>query len=223
MSFNKKDDYYVGIDIGTGSLGVAVTDTEYNLIKAKGKDFWFVREYETAKTQLTRRTNRISKRRLHRHQVRIGLIRSYFADDVLGYDPLFFIRQDNSKYYQEDKDFKLASKNCLFDEQGYGDKEYYKEYPTIFHLRKALIEDKKISAERYSRLLYLAIINMFEHRGHFLLNTTSSDINSDMVKEAGETVINYLYDSVDENLNEITYENFCRNYICLFDYLFISS
>ena len=32
MSFNKKDDYYVGIDIGTGSLGVAVTDTEYNLI-----------------------------------------------------------------------------------------------------------------------------------------------------------------------------------------------
>lgn len=207
MSFNKKDDYYVGIDIGTGSLGVAVTDTEYNLIKAKGKDFWFVREYETAKTQLTRRTNRISKRRLHRHQVRIGLIRSYFADDVLGYDPLFFIRQDNSKYYQEDKDFKLASKNCLFDEQGYGDKEYYKEYPTIFYLRKALIEDKKISAERYSRLLYLAIINMFEHRGHFLLNTTSSDINSDMVKEAGETVINYLYDSVDENLNEITYEN----------------
>lgn len=103
MNSDRKADYYVGLDMGTGSLGVAVTDPQYHLLKVKGKDFWFVREYETAHPQLERRTHRISKRRLQRHQVRIGLIRSYFADDVLEHDPLFYIRQDNSKYYREDK------------------------------------------------------------------------------------------------------------------------
>ena len=198
MNSDRKADYYVGLDMGTGSLGVAVTDPQYHLLKVKGKDFWFVREYETAHPQLERRTHRISKRRLQRHQVRIGLIRSYFADDVLEHDPLFYIRQDNSKYYREDKDSRLLTKDSLFAEPNYGDKEYYKEYPTVFHLRQALLKDEISSEERYSRLLYLAIINMFEYRGHFLLNTDSGDVNFEMVKDAGETVMNYLYDSMEE-------------------------
>ena len=93
MNSDKREDYYVGLDMGTGSLGGAVTDTQYHLLKVKGKDFWFVREYETAKSQLDRRTHRIAKRRLQRHKARIGLIRSYFAEDVLKRDPLFYIRQ----------------------------------------------------------------------------------------------------------------------------------
>ena len=52
MNSDKREDYYVGLDMGTGSLGGAVTDTQYHLLKVKGKDFWFVREYETAKSQL---------------------------------------------------------------------------------------------------------------------------------------------------------------------------
>lgn len=55
MNSDKREDYYVGLDMGTGSLGGAVTDTQYHLLKVKGKDFWFVREYETAKSQLDRR------------------------------------------------------------------------------------------------------------------------------------------------------------------------
>lgn len=61
MNSDKREDYYVGLDMGTGSLGGAVTDTQYHLLKVKGKDFWFVREYETAKSQLDRRTHRIAK------------------------------------------------------------------------------------------------------------------------------------------------------------------
>ena len=110
MNSDKREDYYVGLDMGTGSLGGAVTDTQYHLLKVKGKDFWFVREYETAKSQLDRRTHRIAKRRLQRHKARIGLIRSYFAEDILKHDPLFYIRQDNSKYYHEDKDVRLTTK-----------------------------------------------------------------------------------------------------------------
>ena len=194
MNSDKREDYYVGLDMGTGSLGGAVTDTQYHLLKVKGKDFWFVREYETAKSQLDRRTHRIAKRRLQRHKARIGLIRSYFAEDVLKRDPLFYIRQDNSKYYQEDKDVRLTTKDSIFADPGYGDKEYHddKEYPTIFHLRQALLRDQIKDEERYSRFLYLAIINMFEHRGHFLLNTESSDLNADMIKDVGELVMNAI-------------------------------
>ena len=194
MNSDKREDYYVGLDMGTGSLGGAVTDTQYHLLKVKGKDFWFVREYETAKSQLDRRTHRIAKRRLQRHKARIGLIRSYFAEDVLKRDPLFYIRQDNSKYYQEDKDVRLTTKDSIFADPGYGDKEYHddKEYPTTFHLRQALLRDQIKDEERYSRFLYLAIINMFEHRGHFLLNTESSDLNADMIKDVGELVMNAI-------------------------------
>ena len=44
MNSDKREDYYVGLDMGTGSLGGAVTDTQYHLLKVKGKDFWFVRK-----------------------------------------------------------------------------------------------------------------------------------------------------------------------------------
>lgn len=37
MNSDKREDYYVGLDMGTGSLGGAVTDTQYHLLKVKGK------------------------------------------------------------------------------------------------------------------------------------------------------------------------------------------
>lgn len=39
MNSDKREDYYVGLDMGTGSLGGAVTDTQYHLLKVKGKIF----------------------------------------------------------------------------------------------------------------------------------------------------------------------------------------
>lgn len=56
-------------------------------------------------------------------------------------------------------------KNSLFNDPDYTDAEFHKEYPTIFHLRKALIEGKKVDL----RLLYLAIEHIMKHRGHFLM------------------------------------------------------
>ena len=34
--------YYLGLDIGTDSVGYAVTDTEYRLLKFHGSDAWGV-------------------------------------------------------------------------------------------------------------------------------------------------------------------------------------
>ena len=50
----------------------------------------------------------------------------------------------------------------------YSDEEYYKQYPTIFHLRKELIENRN---PHDVRLVYLTILNMFKHRGHFLIES----------------------------------------------------
>ena len=33
-------DYYIGLDIGTNSVGIAATDPNYNLIKYKGEPVW---------------------------------------------------------------------------------------------------------------------------------------------------------------------------------------
>lgn len=35
-----RENYYVGLDIGTDSVGWAVTDPEYKLLRVKGKDMW---------------------------------------------------------------------------------------------------------------------------------------------------------------------------------------
>lgn len=32
--------YYLGLDMGTSSLGWAVTDEKYRLLRMKGKDLW---------------------------------------------------------------------------------------------------------------------------------------------------------------------------------------
>ena len=103
MNSNKKT-YYLGLDMGTNSVGWAVTDEQYNLIRIKGKDVWGIREFDEAKTAVDRRSKRISRRRRQREVARIGLLKTYFDEVIREEDPNFFIRLDNSKYHAEDKD-----------------------------------------------------------------------------------------------------------------------
>ena len=46
----KFEEYYIGLDMGTGSVGWAVTDPTYNIIKRHGKALWGIRLFESAKT-----------------------------------------------------------------------------------------------------------------------------------------------------------------------------
>ncbi len=185
-------EYYLGLDMGTNSVGWAVTDKNYKIIRAKGKDLWGIREFDEASTSAERRTHRISRRRRQRELARIGLLKSYFADAINEVDPNFYIRLDNSKYYLEDKEECVRYKYGIFNDKDYTDVDYYKEFPTIFHLRKALIEEDR---EFDVRLIYLAILNMFKHRGHFL-NASISDKNNTINLESA-------YKSVVESVNEI--------------------
>ena len=53
--------YYLGLDMGTNSVGWAATDPGYRLLKAKGKDLWGIREFNEASGAVERRTHRISR------------------------------------------------------------------------------------------------------------------------------------------------------------------
>lgn len=158
-----KQEYYLGLDMGTSSVGWAVTDKEYHLLRKKGKDLWGVRLFSEAVTSEKRRGFRTARRRLQREKVRIGYLKELFAEEIQKVDPGFYQRLEDSKYYEEDKEIRQPF--ALFADQKYTDKQYYEDYPTIFHLRRELMESEE---PHDVRLVYLAILNMFKHRGHFL-------------------------------------------------------
>ena len=178
---------YVGIDMGTNSVGMAVTDENYNLYRVKGKDFWCSRLFSEANTAVERRTNRIARRRRQREVARLGVLRELFSEEINKVDAGFFQRLDESKYHLEDRDTQQPY--ALFADSGYTDKEYYNDYPTIFHLRNELLHPTK---EEYDvRLVYLAIANMFKHRGHFLNDT----LDVEKITSSAEEVYQLLVES----------------------------
>lgn len=181
----KKEKMYVGIDMGTNSVGMAVTDENYNLYRVKGKDFWCSRVFEEANTAVERRTNRISRRRRQREVARQGVLRGLFANEINKVDEGFFARLDESKYHMEDRDNQQPY--ALFADTGYTDKNYFDEYPTIFHLRNELLHPTKDAYD--VRLVYLAIANMFKHRGNFLNETLDVEKITSNAKEVYQLLV----------------------------------
>ncbi len=177
---NLKDiPYYIGLDCGTSSVGFAVTDKSYNLLRAKHKDMWGSHLFDEAQTAENRRIQRNARKRLHRQKERIKLLQSIFAEEIGKIDPTFFLRLNESSLLQEDRSNNNKQPFTLFNDDGYTDKEFYQRYKTIYHLRSALIEG---TAENDPRLVYLALQHIIKNRGHFLFPgenfSAVNDINS---------------------------------------------
>ena len=160
-----KKEYYIGLDIGTNSLGGAVTDTDYNVIKKNGKALWGVRLFTEAETAAERRTFRTSRRRVQRRRQRIKLLQELFAPEIAKVDMGFFQRMSESRLYAEDRSEGNKQSNALFNDKDYFDRNYFKKYPTIYHLRKELMESRE---PHDAREVYLAVHHILKHRGHFL-------------------------------------------------------
>lgn len=188
-------DYYLGLDMGTSSVGWAVTDDTYKILRAKGKDLWGVRLFETASTAEGRRTQRVAKRRRQREVARIGVVKDFFHDEIKKIDPNFYERLEDSKYHLEDKRFN--SKFGIFADKNFTDKQYYEMYPTIFHLRMALINGNE---KQDIRLIYLAVLNLFKHRGHFLNKSMDSDVDASATNIAYEAMVELLDSLLDIQL-----------------------
>ena len=144
--------YYLGIDAGSSSVGWAVTDTMYHVLKTKGKAMWGVRLFPDASTAAERRTHRAARRRLQRRKQRLDILEMLFAPALNEKDPQFLARMHESDLWQEDK--SINSKYSLFSDSNFNDCDYHAQYPTIYHLRSELAH----STDSHDvRLVYLAL------------------------------------------------------------------
>lgn len=237
------NNYFIGLDIGTNSVGWALTDDNYNLQKVNGKSTWGVRLFDEAVTAKDRRTKRSLRRRLHRRRVRLNYLRELFRPAIEQIDSEFFKRLENSYLYiNDDKQtgtrVDFAAKNNaklygeskrfhLFEGQGITDREYYSDFPTIYHLRKALIDEKitkcittsdgELKNIEYTphynlydpRLVYLALSGHLKNRGHFLYdipNVKQYLLGGDNLKTNINNIANALYLSIsgDPDYSDVT-------------------
>ena len=156
-------DYFVGLDMGDASVGWAVTDTHYNILKFNGKALWGIRLFDSAKTAAETRGFRSARRKINRTTWRLQMLQELFAPAVAKVDPGFFLRLQDSRLQVEDKREKVPFN--LFVDKNYTDKEFHQQYPTMYHLRYALATQ---AGPFDVRLLYLAVQHIAKHRGHFL-------------------------------------------------------
>lgn len=168
--------YYIGLTVGPEYAAYAVTNESYNLERFKGQDMWGIYKFKEAETSTDRTAFRSSKKNIKKEKNRIGLLRTYFYDEIMKVDKNFFIRLDNSTFYPEDKEKVLnGSRNILFNDNNYKDADYYNQFPTIYHLRSFLANNKK---KADIRLVYLAISNIMKHRGNFYTKNLEDTSNS---------------------------------------------
>lgn len=170
---NANRDYYVGVDIGTDSVGYAAAYSDYTLVKHAGEPMWGTSVFESAKQCEERRGFRTARRRLDRRQRRVALVRELFAGEIAAVDKDFFVRLKESHLFAEDKtadgeyDFL---RDELFDGVPYG-----KRHPTIHHLIFELMTSK---VPHDVRLVYIACAWLVAHRGHFLNEVEKENIEN---------------------------------------------
>lgn len=165
--------YFIGLDIGSDSVGYAAAKEDYSLCKNKGEPMWGSHLFDAANQSAERRTFRTSRRRLDRRQQRIKFLQELFAPEIAKVDERFFIRIKESALLREDKSLP-DDVNSIFCDASFSDRDYHKNYPTIHHLICDLMEDCK---DKDIRLIYLAIAWMVAHRGHFLSEIDVDDID----------------------------------------------
>lgn len=166
--------YNIGLDIGTGSVGWCLTDNNGHLLKINrkgdnGKTYrnsaWGVRLFASADTAADCRIKRSTRRRYNRRRTRVIELRKIMSEMIMPVDPNFYARLDEAFLWNEDKSDKAKAPFLLFNDKELYDIKYYKKYPTIYHLRKYLLETKEKADPRF---IYLALHHMMKYRGHFL-------------------------------------------------------
>lgn len=162
--------YYLGLDIGTDSVGYAVTDEQYNLLRLHGDAAWGSMVFDAGDLSAARRGFRSVRRRLNRRKQRVTLLQEIFAREIAKVDERFYIRLSESYLWRENTNDKYI----FFDDENYTDVQYMAEYPTIHHLICDLIENPD---KHDVRLVYMACAWLVVHRGHFLSNIKVDNIS----------------------------------------------
>ncbi|WP_204122970.1 type II CRISPR RNA-guided endonuclease Cas9 [Lacticaseibacillus mingshuiensis] len=165
-------EYGIGLDIGTSSIGISAVDGQGKLLNLKGKKAYSVYLYSEGQAAATRRQQRTTRRRLKRRRRRLGLLRELFRPMIEAQDPEFFLRQKYFGISPRDKDNVQTAKRIFNDRT---DKDFYDQYPTIYHLRHALMT----KPEQFDiREVYLAVRHIIKYRGHFLTQGNAKDFDA---------------------------------------------
>ena len=168
MNLRNVSKYTVGLDLGTGSVGWAVTDTDTgDILHFKGRPTWGSRLFPSADTAAVTRQKRAQRRRYARRRQRIEKLQELFIPEIEKVDREFFVRLNQSRLLKDERNptFDTEYSHPFFNNEDFKESDYYKEFPTIWHLRKNLMEsDKKADI----RLVYLALHNIVKYRGNFL-------------------------------------------------------
>lgn len=188
--------YTIGLDIGTASVGWSVVTEDYDLIKKKmrvkgntsknavKKNFWGVRLFDEGQTAVERRTSRVAKRRYIRRRQRLLYLQEIFQQDMAQIDSDFFNRLNESFIVVEDKKYAKHPFFGTLEEE----LAYHEAYPTIYHLRKELVDSKE---KQDLRLVYLALAHMIKYRGHFLIEGNLSTENTSVDETYKEFIMNF--------------------------------
>lgn len=168
-------DYSIGLDIGAASIGFSAIDEDYKPVKMKGKTVLGARLFEEGQTAAERRGFRTMRRRLKRRKWRLALLEEFFDPYMAEVDPTFFARLKQSNLSPKDEKKQFAG-SLLFPDRT--DSDFYDQYPTIYHLRKALMnEDRQFDL----REVFLAIHHIVKYRGNFLNPAPVSSFSTDKI------------------------------------------
>ncbi|MCC6102421.1 MAG: type II CRISPR RNA-guided endonuclease Cas9 [Olegusella sp.] len=180
MNLRDADSYNVGLDLGTGSVGWAVTDEDGELLHFKGRPTWGSRVFPSGKPAAQTRLARGQRRRYERRRWRLNLLQDMFREEMAGIDDEFFIRLNQSRLHPEDRmDGHADYRWPFFNATDFTERDYYAKFPTIYHLRAWLMQTND---QADLRLIYLAFHNIVKTRGNFLHqdNRKLSASNADM-------------------------------------------
>ena len=175
---------------------VKVMDGGTALTKKKRTNLWGVRLFDSAQTAQDRRLKRRGRRRILRRTKRLKYLREIFERDIKEPDPNFFdrlsesflVNGDEKKIYKTEKGKGPLFAGKLGDGESYScDADFYKKYPTIYHLRQHLMETThKVDL----RLVYLALHHIIKYRGHFVNEKQSIAVEKFDIKDYLEKFIN---------------------------------
>ena len=197
------ENYSVGLDLGTGSVGWAVVDENGELYRVNGnKPTWGSRLFPSAETAANTRKKRGQRRRYERRRQRIDTLQQVFCEEMSKVDPAFFIRMRQSRLFKDDRDpqFETDYDHPFFNGTDFTESDYYATYPTIWHLRKHLMETARTGEKADLRLIYLALHNIVKYRGNFLHENEGRELTAahanalQAATDLVETLQDYLAD-----------------------------
>lgn len=184
------------------------------LTKNNRTNFWGVRLFDEGQVAADRRLKRTARRRLTRRKWRLAQLQNMFYEPMRAVDENFFYRLQDSFSKMDDKG--LFSSNKIDENKSIipkvyeytkyplfktkqEEKQYYQDFPTIYHLRKHLV-DKKSQADL--REIYLAVHHIMKYRGHFLFEEFSleSDNFEEVLKDFVDKFNQYFVIQDDNSL-----------------------